>query len=192
MFSDEVRVALYKCDGRVQFRMRRGERGMQECFKEAVAYGGGSVMFWAGIMAHRRTELVVVPPPALTAARYVEDILTPHVLPISQQVGGFIFQQDNARPHTAAVTTNFLANNNIQTLPHPACSPDLNPIEHAWDMLDRRIRARRPPPRTLQDISQAAVEEWGNIPQEALRKLVHSMPRRCAAVLAARGGNTLY
>ncbi|GFW09501.1 transposable element Tcb2 transposase [Trichonephila clavipes] len=37
----------------------------------------------------------------MTAQRYVHDILQPHVLPLMQRLPGAIFQQDNARPHTA-------------------------------------------------------------------------------------------
>ncbi|GFV61222.1 uncharacterized protein TNCV_500141 [Trichonephila clavipes] len=40
----------------------------------------------------------------MTAQRYVHDILQPHVLPLMQWLHGAIFQQDNARPHTARVS----------------------------------------------------------------------------------------
>ncbi|GFT92618.1 HTH_Tnp_Tc3_2 domain-containing protein [Trichonephila clavipes] len=41
---------------------------------------------------------------------------------------GTIFEQDNARPHTARVTQDFLRN--FQTLPWPVRSPDFSPVEH--------------------------------------------------------------
>ncbi|GFY31188.1 transposable element Tc1 transposase [Trichonephila clavipes] len=41
---------------------------------------------------------------------------------------GAIFQQDNARPHTARVAQYFLRH--FQTFPWPARSPDLSPVEH--------------------------------------------------------------
>lgn len=52
--------------------------------------------------------------------------------------------QDNARPHTAMATLQLLQDNNVRTLDWPACSPDLNPIEHVWDEVDRRVRQRGP------------------------------------------------
>ena len=71
-------------------------------------------------------------------------------------------------------------------------SPDLNPIEHVWDLLDRRVRARAIPPRNVWELAGALVEEWGNISQQELANLVQSMRRRCTAVLNAAGGHTRY
>ncbi|GFV13444.1 transposable element Tcb2 transposase [Trichonephila clavipes] len=59
---------------------------------------------------------------------YVHDVLQPHVLPLMQRLPGAIFQQDNARSHTARVSQDCLRT--VITLPWPARSPDLSPIEH--------------------------------------------------------------
>ncbi|GFT65944.1 transposable element Tcb2 transposase [Trichonephila clavipes] len=48
-----------------------------------------------------------------------------------------IFQQDNARPHTARVAQDFLRH--FQILPWLACSPDLSPVKHVWDQLKRQM-----------------------------------------------------
>ncbi|GFV87300.1 DDE_3 domain-containing protein [Trichonephila clavipes] len=73
----------------------------------------------------------------LTGQRYVDDILRPHVGPFLNGLLGAIFQQDNARPHTARVAQDFLRH--FQTLPWPARSPDLSPVEHVWDQLKRQM-----------------------------------------------------
>jgi transposase len=54
-------------------------------------------------------------------------------------------------------------------LPWPSKSPDLNPIEHPWDDLDKRVRQRQPQPQSLQQLVNALQDEWNNIPQEAIR-----------------------
>ncbi|GFV46654.1 transposable element Tc1 transposase [Trichonephila clavipes] len=64
----------------------------------------------------------------LTGQLYVDDILRPHVGPFLNGLPGAIFQQDNARPHTARVAQDFLRH--FQTPPWPARSPDLSPVEH--------------------------------------------------------------
>ncbi|GFW72455.1 transposable element Tcb2 transposase [Trichonephila clavipes] len=73
----------------------------------------------------------------ITAQRYVHDILQPHVLSLVQRLLGAIFQQDNVRPHTARVSQDCLLT--ATTLPSPARSPDLSPIEHIWGRLGRRV-----------------------------------------------------
>ena len=84
----------------------------------------------------------------IKSVRYRDEILRPVAVPLVQQ-RNLILQQDNARPHVARVCQDFLANNNIAPLAWPPYSPDLTPIEHMWDELDRRVRKRRSPPATL-------------------------------------------
>ena len=82
----------------------------------------------------------------MTAVRYRDEILRPVAVPLVQK-RNLILQQDNARPHVARVCQDFLANNNIAPLAWSPYSPDLTPIEHMWDELDRRVRKRRNPLR---------------------------------------------
>uniref|UniRef100_A0AAZ3SNH4 Tc1-like transposase DDE domain-containing protein n=1 Tax=Oncorhynchus tshawytscha TaxID=74940 RepID=A0AAZ3SNH4_ONCTS len=101
-------------------------------------------------------------------------------------------QHDNATSHTARSVRDFLQDRNVSVLPWPAKSPDLNPIEHVWDLLDWRVRARFIPPRNIWELASALVEEWGNISQQELANLVQYMSRRCTAELNAAGGHTRY
>ena len=100
--------------------------------------------------------------------------------------------QDNARPHVAGICIDILRNNNVQTLDWPLYSSDMNPIEDMWDTLDRRVRARTPPPQSHAELRQALIEEWHLIPQWRINRLITSMPRRVRALIAARGGHTRY
>ncbi|GFX03575.1 DDE_3 domain-containing protein [Trichonephila clavipes] len=74
-------------------------------------------MVWEAIAYDSR----IVMRGSLTGQRYVDDILRPHVGPFLNSLPGAIFQQDNARLHTARVAQDFLRH--FQTLPWPARSP---------------------------------------------------------------------
>jgi transposase len=123
----------------------------------------------------------------LNAARYIEEILTPYVLPVMENPIA-IFQQDNARSHTTRATMRFLEDNDIEVLEWPSQSPDINPIEHLWDESDRRVRRCAAPPETLDALAQALQEEWTAIPEELIQNLIGSMGRRCQAVIDSNGG----
>ncbi|GFX91445.1 transposable element Tcb2 transposase [Trichonephila clavipes] len=64
-------------------------------------------MVWGGIAYDSQSTLIVMRR-TLTGQRYVDDILRPHVGPFLNGLPGAIFQQDNARPHTAEVAQDFL------------------------------------------------------------------------------------
>jgi transposase len=98
-------------------------------------------MLWAAISDTGNTALVNIPG-NLTAQRYCDEILQPHVLPLMQQ-NGARFQHDNARPHSERITTALLTNSNVAVLPWPSKSPDLNPIEHLWDALEGDIETNK-------------------------------------------------
>ena len=66
----------------------------------------------------------------------------------------------------------------VEGLDCPAQSPDLNTIEHLWDELERRLRARPNCPKSVPDLTNALVAEWKQVPAEMFQHLVESVPRR--------------
>ncbi|GFY04739.1 transposable element Tcb1 transposase [Trichonephila clavipes] len=104
----------------------------------------------------------------------------------------FLFMDNNARPHRANNVDESLQSEDITRMDWPAYSPDLNPIEHVWDMLGRRIAARQPPPTCLPELQRALLDEWCNIPQDQIDNLIHSTPRRCKACIASSRRHTPY
>ncbi|GFW60869.1 transposable element Tc1 transposase [Trichonephila clavipes] len=111
--------------------------------------------------------------------RYVDDIIQPHVGPFLNGLLGAIFQQDNARPHTARVAQDFL--HHFQTLPWLARSPDLSPVEHVRDQLKRQM----PSCHSVHDLELAVQDLWAHLSQDNIRCLINSMPDRAATCIAA-------
>lgn len=192
LFTDETRIALHPDSRRKRVWRRKGSRARLQHVQEVRAFRGGSVMFWAGIMLGRRTPLVPLDG-ILTGQRYILEVLQPIVRPFRAEFGDqFILLDDNARPHRAEVVQNFLQESDIARMQWPAMSPDMNCIEHAWDMLKRAIAQRPHPPITLQEVIEAAIEEWDRIPQDVLDNLIRGMPRRVRTLLDVHGGHVCY
>ncbi|GFW40831.1 transposable element Tcb2 transposase [Trichonephila clavipes] len=99
---------------------------------------------------------------------------------------------DNCWPHRANLVENFLFEEGIVRMEWPVCSPDMNPIEHVWDALGRRVAGRQPRPQILQELKRALLEEWDRIPQLVINRFIDSMPQRCLTLLAVHENHTLY
>ena len=193
LFTDESRFCVDFTDRRARVWRMPNERFAPVCVAEHDRFGGGSVMVWAGISAQGKTDLHVIDNGTLTALRYVNEILDVYVRPYAGAVGeNFILMDDNARAHRARVTDQYLEQATIVRMEWPARSPDLNPIEHAWDMLQTAVSSRPVQPASVQELRQALLEEWDQILQYKIRRLISSMRRRCQAVTEVRGHHTRY
>ena len=60
LFTDEKRFRLHGNDGRTRVYRRRGERFTDPCVVERDLQGGGSLMVWAGVSLHNKTDIVFV------------------------------------------------------------------------------------------------------------------------------------
>ena len=190
LFSDESLFHLDSSDDRACVYRCIGECYVNPCIVQRQNFGGGSVMVWGGISFCSRTKLVVVHG-NLMGVHYRDEFIQPHVLPYVQGKGCCMtFQYDNARPNVASVGNNILAQQNVNVFPWPAVSPDLSPIEHVWDEMERRLHRQQNQPLTLDQL--ALVNIWNCIPQVFFTNLVTSMHHCCQACLNANGGHTHY
>ena len=102
----------------------------------------------------------------------------------------FILQQDNDPKHTAKATKEFFKAKKWSILEWPSQSPDLNPIEHAFYMLKRKLKGTSP--QNKHKLKMAAIQAWQSITREDTQQLVMSMNRRLQAVIACKGYATKY
>ena len=98
-----------------------------------------------------------------------------------------IFQDDNVPLHRAHIVERFLQHHEIQTLQWPPCSPDLNPIEHMWNFIGRRVAALELAPQSLEHLSRAVQDACQSIPQNYVDYIVCSMTRRVGKVIKCKG-----
>ena len=125
-------------------------------------------------------------------AEMYKDILESHMLPHAKDkmATDWVFQHDNDPKHSSKLVSNWLKENNVKILQWPAQSPDLNPIEHLWEAVERQIRLE-----TFQktsDLMKGISCAWNELSVDVLSNLVESMPLRCEAVIKAKGYATKY
>ena len=126
-------------------------------------------------------------------------ILTHALLPSATELelsSPFIFQQDNAKPHTSRKTMTYFdelaIDETLYLMEWPAQSPDLNPIENLWSIFDQRVGERTM--LTDNELWEILEKTWDEISKDAklLRSLIDSMPHRIKAVIESEGGPTKY
>ena len=162
--------------------------------QETVPFDGGSIMVWGCVSHNCKLDLVTVQG-TRTGQKYQTDILETAVIPHFDDHPLLIrpvFMDDNARPHRSHAVIECLRQNAISTLPWPARSPDLNPLEHLWDILGLKIREITPPVQTLLELEAALHREWQQIPQQRIQRPVQGMRRRLDATIAVQRGYIKY
>lgn len=103
-----------------------------------------------------------------------------------------IFMQDGASIHKANSTMRWFHDREVRRLNHPSRSPDLNPMENVWAILEQTVYHNGKIYYHVADLKLAIIAAWDALPVTTLRLLVESMPRRMKAVIDAKGGQTKY
>jgi transposase len=204
IWSDESRFELFNNDSNNWIWRKTNERYNVECLNPTVKKSKG-IMVWGCFCNNKLGPLVLVEG-TLNSDRYIElleNYLLPFLINLNEkeetlipwyffQEEDYIFQDDNASCHVSNKTKSWKENKLIKTLPWPAQSPDLNPIENLWDILERRVRKYKPMPSTKNDFFELLKREWYQIDEGELTRLVKSMPNRINNVIKSKGNPTKY
>ncbi|GFW15580.1 transposable element Tcb1 transposase [Trichonephila clavipes] len=102
----------------------------------------------------------------MAAQRYVHIMEQTNLLLLMQRLPGAIFQQDHFRLHMERTSQECL--HTVTTLPRPAQSPDLYPIEPIWDHLGRRVGH----PTSLNELEARLQQIWNEMSQHIIQNFV--------------------
>lgn len=194
IWSDETKINRIGSDGRKYVWKKAGEPLQDKEVQGTVKFGGGSLMVW-GCMSWNGVGILAEVEGKMDAEQYVS-ILEGNLLPSMKYSGipreNIIFQQDNDPKHSSKKAQNWLDSQGIKVLDWPAQSPDLNPIEHLWEILKKRLNSYEVPSKGVWELWERIEVEWDKIEVEECQGLIESMPRRLEAVIKAKGGHTKY
>lgn len=176
-----------------------GERFSPKYVKPHFHSGRTSVLIWGGIRYNHKLPLVWIKTTKtskFTGERYLEEILGPV---LSGEIAQMVLEgkeplvvEDRSRIHfkrTILPSKNLLG---IVNLDHPAASPDLNPIEHMWNIMKASLRKRKTKFTSVGELWKWIQEEWDAIPITTVNKLIDSMEERRLAVIRVKGMSTGY
>ncbi|GFX19797.1 transposable element Tcb1 transposase [Trichonephila clavipes] len=189
LFSDESKFCMLGIKGRKLVWRKQGTA--LENLVPTVKYGGGGVMVW-GCMAANGVGRLTFIDWTLNHMGYI-NILKENFKQSAQDLNlgdDFWFQQDNDSKHTAHNVKLWLLYSIKNQLHSPPQSSDLNPIEHLWDLLERKIRQHHITSKEM--LKRVIVTEWNTISSEETSKLVQSIPKRLMEVLRHKGYPTSY
>lgn len=193
LFSDESKFNLFSSDGILWVRRPKNKRFDPKYTLGTIKHGGGNVQVWGCFSGHKMGPIVKIDG-IMDRYKYLE-ILSDTMLPYAEENMPlrWRFQHDNDPKHTAKVVKTFFIDQNITVIKWPAQSPDLNPIENLWDLVDQKIRTEHPEKfKNSAELFEAVEAAWHSVPQETIRNLVGSMKRRCLAVIKNKGYATKY
>ena len=194
VWSDEAAVRLRSKDGRLKLWLKSGRKVPDRFFTSRRQDDGRKLLIWGAIWNDGRTSLHVTRE-NMNSERYMQ-VLEEHVYPLSFSLGDpsseWLFMDDNAPPHRAVATREYKRSAGIRSLDWPARSPDLNPIEHVWAILKRRVRRHLRPNDDLNQLEFLIKEEWNHLDQQVIKNLIGSMPSRVRSVIGNRGDESGY
>lgn len=188
IFADESKFNLFGCDGKVLVYRKPNTELEERNMVPTVKHGGGGVLVWGCMAASGVGNLVFIN--GLMDHIYYINLLKENLRAGADLGQHFQFYQDNDPKHTAINTRLWLLYNCPKVIKTPAQSPDLNPIEHLWGHLEKKLRAHTFTNRN--QMKTALLESWGNIDPEYTKTLVKSMPDRLREVIRRKGKATKY
>jgi DDE superfamily endonuclease len=194
VWSDETKINRLGSDGRKWVYKKAGERLNDRLVEGTLKFGGGSVMVW-GCMLWEGAGYACKIDGRMDGDLYqkiLDEDLQASLEYYGKDPADIIFQQDNDPKHTCKKASKWFSDHDYDVMIWPAQSPDLNPIEHLWTHVKKKLSDYENPPKGVHELWERVQKEWNEIEPEVCQNLIESMPRRVEALYKAKGGYIKY
>jgi hypothetical protein len=169
-WTDKSRFLLRPNYGRARVWRQRNTSFQDNHILGTTAFGSGGVTVWGYFSFDCKLDLYVLGG-NLTGQKYRDNVLAPRVVPHFDNhalADRPMFMDDNTRPHRARIAQHFLQQEAVQTIPWPAMSPDMNPIEHVWGFIGRKINQRNPKCQNIDELRTLSYRSGNSSPKNGL------------------------
>lgn len=188
IFSDESTFYVLMRKNSIKIWRTDEERLHPDCIQQLNTGNGGKLGIWGGISGQGPTEAKIFDG-NMNGYLYcdvLEGELKRSMAKLTQKAK-ITLQQDLAPWHTAKIVKEKIKKMKLKVLDWPSKSPDLNPIEMVWSIIDKKLM--KTPIYNKETLQRCLEEEWNSISVELCQKLLDSMPQRIEKCLRAKGGH---
>lgn len=194
IWSDEAPFMIVNSDGKEYVWEKPSQVINESSVKPTKKFGGGKVMMW-GCITWEGVGFSCKIDETLDAELYAEILrgeLKRTIDFYDFDLSEVIFQADNDPKHTSHLAQDTLEELNIQVMSWPAQSPDLNPIEHFWEFVDRKLKGFEEMVASKEELWERIESIVQEINKDLCQKLIATMPERVIDVIRAKGGYTRW
>ena len=141
--TNESKFELFGTNQRVYVRRRIGKRLIDDCISPTVKHGDGNIMIWGSILGIGVGDLVKIG--GIMEKMVYHNILVRRAVPSGRRLIGvnFVFQKCNDPKHSSNNCGNYFRRKKaagvFTVMNWLSQSPDLNPIEQIWELIDRKL-----------------------------------------------------